>query len=163
MYNDVIAAISTPPGKGGVAIIRVSGDGALEMAKEFFRPASGKSIDTYPKRTQIYGDITVMGEAVDDGMLTLFPAPNSYTGEDTLEVSCHGGILITRRILGELFRLGARPSEAGEFTRRAFINGKLTLTEAEAGEYNCLCGQTKTFAAGDVVELGAWGYMLLSK
>ena len=134
MYNDVIAAISTPPGKGGVAIIRVTGEGAIDLADKIFKPRSGRLTTEYPARTQIYGDIITRGEPTDDGMLTLFPAPSSYTGEDTIEISCHGGILVTRRILGELFTLGARPAEAGEFTRRAFINGRLSLTEAEAIE-----------------------------
>ena len=132
MYGNVIAAISTPPGKGGVAVIRVSGAGAFDIADRVFLPISGKRIGEYPARTQIYGYIIYNEEKIDDGMLTLFPAPRSYTGEDTVEISCHGGILVTRTVLEALLTAGAVPAEAGEFTRRAFINGKLSLSEAEA-------------------------------
>ena len=132
MHGNVIAQVSTPPGKGGVAVIRMSGEGSLDIAKKVFLPFSGKEIDSYPPRTQIYGYILYNGEKVDDGMLTLFPAPRSYTGEETVEISCHGGVLITRTVLEALFTAGARSAEAGEFTRRAFINGKLSLSEAEA-------------------------------
>ncbi len=132
MHGNVIAAISTPPGKGGVAVIRISGDGAVEIAKRIFMPISGKDVSAYPARTQIYGYILYNEEKIDDGMLTVFPAPNSYTGEETVEISCHGGMLITRTVLESIFTAGAVPAEAGEFTQRAFINGKLSLSEAEA-------------------------------
>jgi len=132
MHGNVIAQVSTPPGKGGVAVIRMSGTGAFEIADKVFLPISGKKISEYPKRTQIYGYILYNDEKIDDGMITLFPAPHSYTGEDTVEISCHGGILITRTVLESLFTAGATSAEAGEFTRRAFINGKLSLSEAEA-------------------------------
>ncbi len=132
MHGKAIAAISTPPGKGGVAVIRVSGDGAFEIARRVFKPLSQRDIEDYPKRTQIYGYIISEGERIDDGMLTLFASPASYTGEDTAEISCHGGMLVTRTVLEALFTAGAMPAEAGEFTQRAYINGKLTLTEAES-------------------------------
>ncbi len=130
--TQVIAAVSTPPGKGGVAIIRMSGDGAFEIAEKAFRAISGKKLSDYPARTQIYGHIIYNEEKIDDVLLTRFPAPHSYTGEDTVEIGCHGGILVTRTVLETLLALGARYAEAGEFTRRAFVNGRLTLTEAEA-------------------------------
>ena len=132
MYGNVIAAISTPPGKGGVAVIRMSGTGAFDIAERVFLPVSGKRIADYPARTQIYGYIIYNDEKIDDGMLTYFAAPRSYTGEDTVEISCHGGSLITRTVLEALFTAGATPAGAGEFTQRAFINGKLSLSEAEA-------------------------------
>ena len=132
MRGNVIAQVSTPPGKGGVAVIRMSGKGAFEIAKRVFLPFSKKKITDYPPRTQIYGYITYNEERIDDGMLTLFPGPHSYTGEDTVEISCHGGILVTRTVLEALFAAGAVSAEAGEFTRRAFLNGKLSLSEAEA-------------------------------
>ena len=132
MHGNVIAAISTPPGKGGVAVIRMSGKGSFEIADKVFLPVSGRRISDYPPRTQIYGYIIHNEERIDDGMLTVFPAPRSYTGEDTVEISCHGGILITRMVLEALLTAGATPAEPGEFTRRAFIGGKLSLTEAEA-------------------------------
>ena len=130
--TQVIAAVSTPPGKGGVAIIRMSGYGAFEIADKLFFPISGKSFSDLPPRKQIYGHIIEDGERLDDVLATRFPAPHSYTGEDTVEFSVHGGILVTRTVLEAIFRAGATPATAGEFTRRAFINGKLSLTEAEA-------------------------------
>ncbi len=130
--TQVIAAVSTPPGKGGVAVIRMSGNGAFEIIDGLFLPRSGKRMADCPMRTQIYGNFTEDGEVLDDVLVTKFKAPNSYTGEDTVEISCHGGILVTRSLLEALFRAGAAPAEAGEFTRRAFINGRLSLTEAES-------------------------------
>ena len=128
----VIAAVSTPPGKGGVAIIRMSGSGAFEIADRVFFTISGKRFSECEPRKQIYGHIVEDGERIDDVLATRFPAPYSYTGEDTVEIGCHGGILVTRTVLEALLRAGAMPATAGEFTRRAFINGRLTLTEAEA-------------------------------
>ncbi len=130
--TQVIAAVSTPPGKGGVAIIRMSGIGAFEIADRVFFPISGKKFSECTPRMQVYGHIIEDGENIDDVLATRFPAPHSYTGEDTVEIGCHGGILVTRTVLETLFRAGAVPATAGEFTRRAFINGRLTLTEAEA-------------------------------
>ena len=127
-----IAAISTPPGKGGVAIIRVSGEGAFEIAKKIFRPVDNKEFSDIKPRYAKYGYIVRDGETLDDVLLTKFPSPNSFTGEDTVEIACHGGILLTQTVLELLFTEGARAAEAGEFTRRAFINGKLSLTDAEA-------------------------------
>lgn len=130
--QDTIAAISTPPGKGGVAIIRMSGAEALEILGRVFEPMSGRAVGTLPARVQTYGYIIYNKERIDDGLATVFPAPHSYTGECVVEISCHGGVLITARVLEALFAAGARPATAGEFTRRAYINGRLTLTDAEA-------------------------------
>ena len=130
--TQVIAAVSTPPGKGGVAIIRMSGFGAFEIAEGVFKPQSGKPFSEIKGRIQTYGHIVDEGEIIDDVLLTKFPSPHSYTGEDTVEIGCHGGILVTRAVLEALLRHGARAAEAGEFTRHAFINGRLSLTEAEA-------------------------------
>ena len=129
---DVIAAVSTPPGKGGVAIIRVSGEGAFEVADRVFLSVGGRDFSSLTPRVQYYGYVMDGGERVDDVLLTKFPAPHSYTGEDTVEISCHGGILVQRTLLELLCKAGARAAEAGEFTRRAFINGRITLTDAEA-------------------------------
>lgn len=131
-YSSTIAAISTPPGKGGVAIIRISGTDALEIASEVFIPRAHKSLKEATPRMQIRGDVVYLGHIVDDGMATYFKAPNSYTGEDIVEIACHGGVLVTRTVLEALFANGAMPASAGEFTRRAFINGKISLVEAEA-------------------------------
>ncbi len=132
MRQGVICAISTPPGKGGVAVIRMCGDGSFDIISEVFHPLSGKMLTDYPPRTQIYGYVIDENEKIDDALVTLFPAPKSYTGEETVEISCHGGALVTRTVLECLLTHGAMAAEAGEFTRRAFINGKLALTEAEA-------------------------------
>lgn len=131
---DTIAAISTPMGKGGVAIIRISGSEALQVAEQVFLPKSRKPLTAYPHRTAVYGDIFSPDDKtpIDDGLCTLFPAPHSFTGEDTVEIACHGGVLVTQSVLTACFVAGARQAEAGEFTRRAYLNGKLRLSEAEA-------------------------------
>ena len=126
-----IAAISTPPGKGGVAVIRISGDTAREIAEQVFFPKGKNGLDRHCARLQIYGDIKRDGRIIDDGCATYFPAPNSYTGEDVVEISCHGGILISRAVLEAVLAAGAVMAEAGEFTKRAFINGKISMSDAE--------------------------------
>ena len=130
--TDTIAAISTPPGKGGVAVIRISGEGATAVAAKVFRTPNGAPVSTFTPRHAAYGRIISEGEVIDDVVLTYFKAPASYTGEDTVEISCHGGILVTREVLRAVLSAGARAAEAGEFTRRAFICGRLSLSEAEA-------------------------------
>ena len=129
---DTIAAISTPPGKGGVSVIRMSGEGAIAIAERVFFPRSGKRLSDYPARMQVYGDVIRDANRLDDCLACYFPAGSSYTGEETVEIYPHGGILVTRCVLEALFHRGARPAGKGEFTKRALINGKLTLTEAEA-------------------------------
>ncbi len=130
-YTTTVAAVSTPPGKGGVALIRLSGPDALPIAEKCFVPKAKKSLSSSP-RTAIYGNLYSEGVAIDDALALYFPAPHSYTGEDTVEFTCHGGVLLTRTVLEALFAAGALPASAGEFTRRAFLNGRLSLTEAEA-------------------------------
>ncbi len=130
--NDTIAAISTPYGRGGISLIRISGSDAIAVADRVFRPKSGRKLSDTPAGRAVYGSILADGEAIDDGIVTLFRAPSSYTGEDTAEVSCHGGILLTSRVLTAILSAGARAAEPGEFTRRAFLSGKISLTEAEA-------------------------------
>lgn len=134
MYDPhrAVVAVSTPPGKGGVALLRLSGEGAFAIADRVFRPMDRTPLSAHPPRLQVYGHILSAGEPIDDGMATRFPAPHSYTGEDTVEITCHGGVLLTRAVLESLLREGAAPAAAGEFTRRAFLNGKLSLTDAEA-------------------------------
>ncbi len=131
-YTSVIAAVSTPPGKGGVALIRISGAGSIEIADRVFFARSKKKLADAPPRVQLYGDIIWDGEEIDDALATVFRAPHSYTGEDTVEITCHGGVLVTGAVLEAIYRAGATPAERGEFTRRALINGKLSLTDAEA-------------------------------
>ena len=140
--TNVIAAISTPPGKGGVAVIRMSGVGAFEIAASVFVTKNGKKLEEVRPRVQIYGYIKDIDETVDDVLITFFPAPGSYTGEDTVEISCHGGILVSRTVLEVLLRNGAHPATAGEFTKRAYLNGRLTLSEAE-GIGNLLSAESR--------------------
>ncbi len=127
-----VAAVSTPYGKGGVALIRVSGKDAVSICSEVFSPASGAALGECPARTAVYGTVKKGAEAVDTGIATVFRAPASFTGEDVVEISCHGGILVTEAVLGAVLAAGAEPAPAGEFTKRAFLNGKLTLSAAEA-------------------------------
>lgn len=130
MMNDTIAAISTPFGEGALAVIRMSGPRAAEIADRVFR---GKTrCAEMPPCVQHFGKIFANGEAIDDVLLTVFRAPASYTGEQIVEISGHGGILVSRKILQALLENGARSAEPGEFTQRAFLNGKMDLTQAEA-------------------------------
>ncbi|MCI8387884.1 MAG: tRNA uridine-5-carboxymethylaminomethyl(34) synthesis GTPase MnmE [Clostridiales bacterium] len=138
MTNNTIAAVSTAYGRGGIAVIRISGDEAVDIASAMFKPSSGKPLEEYPSNHAVYGYIYQRTDSedklrrIDDGLCTIFRAPNSYTGEDVVEISCHGGILITERVLEAVFGFGAVQAGAGEFTRRAFTNGKLSLSQAEA-------------------------------
>jgi tRNA modification GTPase len=133
LQQDTIAAISTPPGEGGIAVIRVSGSEALAIASRLFHGRGGDDITSLPGYSVRYGEfIDAQGAVVDDGLLTLFRAPRSYTGEDTVELSCHGGGATTARVLQLALESGARPAEPGEFTLRAFLNGRLDLAQAEA-------------------------------
>ncbi|MBQ2252942.1 MAG: tRNA uridine-5-carboxymethylaminomethyl(34) synthesis GTPase MnmE [Clostridia bacterium] len=123
-----IAAVSTPFGKGAIALVRVSGEGCLELARRVFSARA----EIRP-RYAVYGDVVdpTSGEVIDDGILTFFEGPTSYTGEDSFEITCHGGAVVTARVLKACLAAGARMAEPGEFTRRAFAAGKLTLTTAE--------------------------------
>ena len=131
-YTDTVAALSTAYGKGGVALIRISGPHALAVAEKVFLPKNKKSLWQLPPSFAVYGDILKDGAVIDDGLLTIFRAPRSFTGEDTAEICCHGGILLQQRVLEAVFAAGARPAGPGEFSKRAFLNGKLSLTGAEA-------------------------------
>ena len=127
-----IAAIATPPAEGGIAVIRISGDRAAEIAACVFSPVSGRDISEMKGYTACYGEIHDGGRRLDDGVLLIYRAPHSYTGEDTAEISCHGGVYVARRVLSACFSAGAAPAQAGEFTKRALLNGKMSLTQAEA-------------------------------
>lgn len=132
---DTIAAVSTPYGKGGVAMIRISGADAVAVAEKVFVCASGKRLSELPHGRTAYGEIFMPDRAVnsiDDGIAVVFRAPHSFTGEDTVEITCHGGILVTKKVLSAVLCAGARAAEAGEFTRRAYVSGRIKLTEAEA-------------------------------
>ena len=127
-----VAAISTPPAAGGISVIRISGEKAIDVAEKLFVSFGKRRVSEMAGHTCAYGRIVADGQTLDDVLLTVFRAPKSYTGEDTVEISCHGGIFVTRRILREVISAGAEPASAGEFTKRAFLNGKLSLTQAEA-------------------------------
>lgn len=128
LADDTIAAISTPPGEGAIAVIRLSGPNAVTLATGIFRGRAANLTG----RTLHFGEFAENGERLDEGLLAVFRAPCSYTGENMAEIHCHGGVLVTARILEALLRAGARAAEPGEFTRRAFLNGKMDLTQAEA-------------------------------
>ena len=131
-FDRTIAALSTPPGKGGVALIRISGEDAIAIAEKVFRAKNGSCVTSLPSRYASYGDVLYEGEPNDDVLLSVFRAPASYTGEDTVEITSHGGTLIVDAILTALYTAGAVPAAPGEFTRRAYMAGKLSLSEAEA-------------------------------
>ena len=129
--NDTIAAISTPVGEGGISIIRVSGDDAIAVAQKIYR---GKDLSKVHTNTINYGHIIDPdnGEEVDEVMVSVMRAPHTYTCEDVVEINCHGGLLATHRILQLVLSYGARMAEPGEFTKRAFLNGRLDLSQSEA-------------------------------
>lgn len=127
---DVISAISTPAGTGGVAIIRMSGEGALKIASEMFTPAGKTQVGCFVSNVMYAGSIAGDG-FTDFGYCVYFKPPKTFTGEEVVELHCHGGVRIARGILSKTVSLGARAAEKGEFTRRAFINGKLSLSSAE--------------------------------
>lgn len=134
MQSDTIAAIATPPGEGGLAVIRISGPRALEVADRVFRPAGKRSClpSAAPSHTLHYGHVHRRGEIVDEVLLAVMRKPRTYTREDVVEISCHGGMLVARLVLQSVLEAGARLAQPGEFTRRAFLNGRLDLTQAEA-------------------------------
>jgi len=130
LMRDTIAAISTPFGEGAIALLRLSGPRAVEVADAVFH--AGKAVAELPARQAQFGAVYDGKRKLDDVVLTIFRGPHSYTGEDVVEIGCHGGVLISRRILELLLRNGARAAEPGEFTQRAYLHGKMDLTQAEA-------------------------------
>lgn len=130
--DDTIAAIATAPGEGGIGIIRLSGSNALDIANKMFRPLYRDSIGDYAVRTLIYGNIYDEGVVLDEVLLAYMKGPHSYTAEDVVEINCHGGFISVRKILELALKSGARMAEAGEFTKRAFLNGRIDLSQAEA-------------------------------
>jgi tRNA modification GTPase len=127
---DTIAAISTAPSEAAIALIRVSGVEAIDIAATLWR--GRKPVSELPPRFAAFGSVFEDGRKLDDVLLTVFRNPASYTGENMVEIACHGGVLVSRKILAALLRAGARSAEPGEFTQRAYLNGKLDLTQAEA-------------------------------
>lgn len=127
-----IAAISTAQAAGGIGIVRISGENALSVANQIFKTVSDIDLKTLSGYRAAFGHVIFDGKPIDEGIATVFRAPKSYTGEDVVEISCHGGLYITKQVLRAALQNGARPAEAGEFTKRAFLNGKLDLAKAEA-------------------------------
>ncbi|MCM1543902.1 MAG: tRNA uridine-5-carboxymethylaminomethyl(34) synthesis GTPase MnmE [Ruminococcus sp.] len=132
MTGSTIAAISTPQNTGGIGIIRISGDDAIEIADKVFLPTGKKRLAQLNGYTAVHGKVVFENEPIDECVALVFRAPKSYTGENVVEFSCHGGLFVLKKVLRAVFEAGAKPAEAGEFTKRAFLNGKIDLTEAEA-------------------------------
>ena len=134
MLNDTIAAISTPLGEGGLAVVRLSGPEALRIAAKCFHPAGkdGRGPEEAPSHTVHYGKVHRGGQVVDEVMLTVLRAPRTFTREHMVEISCHGGLLPAKLVLDAVLIAGARLAAPGEFTRRAFLNGRIDLAQAEA-------------------------------
>ena len=129
--SDTIAAISTPPGEGAIALVRVSGGNAIQIADKIFRGKEEPS--QFVSHVQHLGEIfSAENQLIDQAVVSVHRAPASYTGEDLVEISCHGGTLVSAKVLGACLRAGARAARPGEFTERAFLNGKMDLTQAEA-------------------------------
>ncbi len=132
MQEKAITAIATPPGKGGIACVRISGEGAFTIAEKVFHPANYKNtLAEMEGYTAAFGHFT-HGNLKDECIALVFKAPKSYTGEDVVEISCHGGTAVANELLTACIEAGATPAAAGEFTKRAFLNGKMSLTQAEA-------------------------------
>lgn len=130
---DTIAAIATGNAAAAIGIVRVSGDGCFFMADRIFKPLHGHPLSRQEPRKLIYGDILNRnGQLIDRGLAVCLPAPRSYTGEDSVEFDCHGSPVVLREVLSALFAAGARQAQPGEFTKRAFLNGRVDLTQAEA-------------------------------
>lgn len=129
---DTISAIATAIGEGGISIIRVSGSKALEIVNKIFKGKNVNDIFSMKPYTMRYGNIVSNGEIIDEVVISYFKGPRSFTAEDTIEINCHGGVIATNRILQETIKAGARLAEPGEFTKRAFLNGRIDLSQAEA-------------------------------
>lgn len=132
MNSAPIAAIATPNAAGGIGIVRISGEGALEIASRVFTPIGGKTPERMKGYTAAFGKVHDADGDIDEAVCLVFRAPKSYTGEDVAELSCHGGLFVMQKVLRAVLAAGASPAPAGEFTKRAFLNGRISLDEAEA-------------------------------
>ena len=131
-FEDTIAAISTAMAPSGIGIVRISGEDALAIADRVYTGKKEKRLTDQEQYTIHYGFISDHGEKIDEALVMVMRAPHSYTGENTVEIDCHGGVLATRRVLEAVIHAGARPAEPGDFTKRAFLNGRIDLSQAEA-------------------------------
>lgn len=132
MKTETIAAIATAMSSSGIGIIRISGEEAFSIADQIFRKKNGKKLENIQTHTLHYGFIYDGEEKIDEVLALFMKGPHSYTAEDTVEIDCHGGVLMMKKILETVIKYGARPAEPGEFTKRAFLNGRLDLSQAEA-------------------------------
>lgn len=132
VYSTTIAAISTAMSNSGIGIVRMTGPESFEIADRIYKGKKEKKLCDQKSHTIHYGYITDGDETIDEVLVMLMRGPHSYTGEDTVEINCHGGVYVVKRILETLIKYGARPAEPGEFTKRAFLNGRLDLSQAEA-------------------------------
>lgn len=132
MKTDTIAAIATAMTSSGIGIIRISGGQAFEVIEKIFKKKNGEKIDLSRSHTVQYGYICDQDEVIDEVLVLIMKGPHSYTAEDTVEIDCHGGVLMMKKILETVIQYGARPAEPGEFTKRAFLNGRIDLSQAEA-------------------------------
>ena len=133
MKTDTIAAIATAVSNSGIGIVRISGEEALDVADRIFRPKKGnKKVSEMESHTVHYGYVMDGEEVVDEVLLIVMRAPKTYTCEDVVEIDCHGGVLVMKRLLETVLKYGARPAEPGEFTKRAFLNGRIDLSQAES-------------------------------
>ena len=130
--DDTIAAIATAPGEGGIGIIRISGEKSLQVAESIFKSVTGKLIKDYNTRTLIYGTVVDGEKVIDEALVAYMKWPKSYTGEDVIEINCHGGFISVKKILELILSKDVRLADAGEFTKRAFLNGRIDLSQAEA-------------------------------
>ncbi len=137
-----VAAIATPNAPGGIGIIRISGEDAFKIADSVFKSVSSKRLSCLKGYTASFGHVYDSDELIDECIATVFKSPKSYTGEDVVELSCHGGLYVTNRVLRAVLSAGASPAQAGEFTKRAFLNGRIDLTEAE-GVMNIISAKGK--------------------
>ena len=132
IYNDSIVALATPSGAGAIAIIRISGEDAIDIGNSVFKSIKGKDLNQQKSHTLHLGHVIDGQKTLDEVLVSIFKGPNSYTGENTIEISCHGSTYIQQQIIQLLLRKGCRMANPGEFTLRAFLNGKLDLSQAEA-------------------------------
>ena len=132
MKTDTIAAIATAMAGSGIGIVRISGEEAVSITDQIFHMPGGKKLSDMETHTIHYGHIRDGEEVIDEVMVLLMRGPRSYTREDTVEIDCHGGVYVMKRILETVIKYGARPAEPGEFTKRAFLNGRIDLSQAES-------------------------------
>ena len=132
MNESTIAAVATPNAPGGIGIVRLSGADAVKIAAEVFRPVSAKPLTESKGYVAHFGAVYDKEEKIDEAVCLVYRAPRSYTGEDVVEINCHGGLYITKRVLRAVLEAGARTAQPGEFTKRAFLNGKMDLAASES-------------------------------